>query len=153
MSNPVPVKKEAINAELGYDRSEPLTIPILWNIFGIIAILVVVIVAVNFYYTEYRERIIVETQLTPVSQDLLDLRANEDKMLNSYGIADKAAGTVRLPVSRAMELILAEAKEGKPKYPTAPYAVKKVEDPAARHVAHASTMRASAPTQLAWRSS
>jgi hypothetical protein len=130
MSNPVPTKK-TINAALGYDRSEPLTLPILGNIVGVVAILVAVIVGVNFYYETYRERIIEEVQLTPVSQDLLDLRAKEEQMLNSYGIVDKAAGTVRLPVSRAMELIAAEAKEGKLKYPTAPYAVKKAEDAAA----------------------
>jgi len=136
MSNPIKAK-QAINAALGYDRSEPLTGPVVANIVAIILILVVVIVGVTFYFNTYRDRIIEETQLTPVSQDLLDLRAKEDQMLNSYGIADKAAGTVRLPVSRAMELVLAEAKEGKFSYPTAPYAVKKVEDPAAAPAAPA----------------
>lgn len=129
MSNPTP-KKAPATAEQGYDRSEPQIVPILINIVGIIVILAVVIGAVHFYYDTYRERIVEATQLTPVSQDLLDLRAKEDQALNSYGVADKAAGTVRIPVARAMELVLAEAKEGKPKYPTAPYAVKKVEDAA-----------------------
>lgn len=137
MSNPVPTK-HTITPELGYDRSEPLTGPILWNIVGIIVILAMVIVGVDFYFNSYRGRIIEETQLTPVSQDLLDLRAKEDRLLNSYGIADKAAGTVRIPVTRAMELIVAEAKDGKLKYPTAPYAVKKVEEtPAAAPAAPA----------------
>ena len=127
MSNLVPPpKKESI--ELGYDRSEPLTIPILLNIVAIVVILAVVIAGVTFYFNSYRDRIIEETQLTPVSQDLLDLRAKEDQLLNSYGIADKTAGTIRVPLSRAMELVLAEAKAGTSKYPTAPYAVKKVED-------------------------
>jgi hypothetical protein len=130
MSNPV-VPKQPINAELGYDRSEPLTVPVIINIVAIVVILVVVIAGVTFYFNTYRDRIIVETQLTPVSQDLLDLRSKEDQALNSYGIADKAAGTVRIPVSRAMDLVLTEAKEGKFSYPTAPYAVKKVEDVAA----------------------
>jgi hypothetical protein len=127
MSNLVPPPKEDSLA-LGYDRSEPLTIPILLNIVAIIVILAVVLSGVTFYFNAYRDRVIVETQLTPVSQDLLDLRAKEDQLLNSYGIADKAAGTVRMPVSRAMELVAAEAAAGAPKYPTAPYAVKKVED-------------------------
>ena len=127
MSNLVPPpKKESI--ELGYDRSEPLTIPILLNIVAIVVILAVVIAGVTFYFNSYRDRIIEETQLTPVSQDLLDLRAKEDQLLNSYGIADKTAGTIRVPLSRAMELVLAEAKAGTSKYPTVPYAVKKVED-------------------------
>lgn len=138
MSNPIPTK-EVTGADLGYDRSEPHIGPILWNIVGIVLILALVIGGVEFYYSNYRDRVIEETQLTPVSQDLLNLRATEDQQLNSYGIADRAAGTVRLPVSRAMELVLAEAKEGKPKYPVAPYAVKKVEetpaDPAANPAA------------------
>ena len=127
MSNRVPPPKEDSLA-LGYDRSEPLTIPILLNIVAIAIILAIVIGGVTFYFHAYRDRIIEETQLTPVSQDLLDLRAKEDQTLNSYGIADKAAGTVRMPVSRAMELVMAEAAAGTPKYPTAPYAVKKIED-------------------------
>ena len=127
MSNRVPPPKEDSLA-LGYDRSEPLTIPILLNIVAIAIILAIVIGGVTFYFHAYRDRIIEETQLTPVSQDLLDLRAKEDQTLNSYGIADKAAGTVRVPVSRAMELVMAEAAAGTPKYPTAPYAVKKIED-------------------------
>ena len=130
MSNPVSTK-QPVSAELGYDRSDPLIGAILANIVSIIVILAVVIGGVTFYFHNYRDRIIEETQLTPVSQDLLDLHAKEDQLLNSYGIADKAAGTVRLPVSRAMELVIAEAKDGKPKYPTAPYAVKKAEDAAA----------------------
>jgi hypothetical protein len=127
MSDPVE-RRIPVDASVGYDRSEPLTGPIILNIIAIGVILVLVIAGVTFYFNAYRDRIIEETQLSPVSQDLLDLRAKEDQLLNSYGIADKAAGTVRVPVSRAMELVLAEAKAGTPKYPTAPYAVKKVED-------------------------
>jgi len=134
MSDHVPPPKEESLA-LGYDRSEPLTIPIILNIVAILVILIVVIAGVNFYYQTYRGRVFEEVQLTPVSQDLIDLRAKEDQALNSYGIADKAAGTVRMPVSRAMELVAAEAAAGTPKYPTAPYAVKKIEDAPAPVVA------------------
>jgi len=129
MSNPIP-RKNVINAELGYDRSEPVIGPIVINIVSILLIIGAVIVGVTFYFNTYRDRIIEETQLTPVSQDLLDLHAKEDQLLNSYGIADKATGAVRLPVRRAMQLVLEEAKAGTLKYPTAPYAVKKVEDAA-----------------------
>lgn len=126
-----PAKNQNVTADLGYDRTDPHVGPIVANIISISIILVVVIAGVTFYFHTYRDRIIEETQLTPVSQDLLDLRSQEDQKLNSYGIVDKAAGTVRLPVSRAMELVIAEAKEGKSKFHTAPYAVKKAEDAAA----------------------
>jgi len=123
--------KQAITPDLGYDRSEPMTGPIVANIIGILVFLVVVIAFVNFYFTNYVDQLVEERQLAPVSQDLLELRAKEDQALGSYAVTDKTAGTVRLPVSRAMELVISESKAGAPKYPVAPYAVKKVEDAAA----------------------
>ena len=37
--------------------------------------------------------------------DLQGLRANEEKLVNSYGWVDKTNGVVRLPVSRAIDLV------------------------------------------------
>lgn len=39
-------------------------------------------------------------------QDLRDLRAEEDRILNSYGWVDKNAGVVRIPIEQAMRLTL-----------------------------------------------
>lgn len=39
-------------------------------------------------------------------QDLKDLRAQEDEILNSYRWVDKGAGVVRIPISEAMRLIV-----------------------------------------------
>ena len=39
-------------------------------------------------------------------QDLADLRAQEDAVLNSYGWVDKNAGVVRIPISEAMKLVV-----------------------------------------------
>ena len=39
-------------------------------------------------------------------EDLQDLRASEDAILNSYGWVDKNAGIVRIPIDEAMKLIL-----------------------------------------------
>jgi len=38
--------------------------------------------------------------------DIWRLRANEDAVLNSYGWADRRAGTVRVPIDRAMDLLV-----------------------------------------------
>jgi hypothetical protein len=38
--------------------------------------------------------------------DLRDFRAQEDNQLNSYGWVDRRAGVVRVPIERAMELVL-----------------------------------------------
>jgi hypothetical protein len=40
------------------------------------------------------------------AEDLKAYRAEEDAILGSYGWADKSAGTVRIPIERAMELSL-----------------------------------------------
>jgi len=43
--------------------------------------------------------------------DLDHLRKHEDEILNSYGWVDQKAGTVRMPIDRAMDLLL---KKGLP---------------------------------------
>lgn len=43
-------------------------------------------------------------QETPI-QDLRAMRAAEDRILNSYGWIDKDAGTVRIPIDRAIDLL------------------------------------------------
>jgi hypothetical protein len=42
-------------------------------------------------------------QITP-RQDLRDLRAREDEVLNSYRWVDRSAGIVRIPIAEAMKL-------------------------------------------------
>jgi hypothetical protein len=44
-------------------------------------------------------------------EDLESARKEEDEVLNGYGWVDKDKGTVRIPIARAMELIV---KEGLP---------------------------------------
>jgi hypothetical protein len=38
--------------------------------------------------------------------DMEQLRQSEDKVLNTYGWVDRDAGTVRVPIDRAMELLV-----------------------------------------------
>jgi hypothetical protein len=54
---------------------------------------------------EQQNRLPPEPRLqTNPKQDLIDLRANEDATLNSYGWVDKPNGIVRIPISEAMKL-------------------------------------------------
>lgn len=39
---------------------------------------------------------------------LLELRARQDQQLGSYGWVDEKAGTVRLPIDRAMDLVVSQ---------------------------------------------
>jgi hypothetical protein len=43
-------------------------------------------------------------------RDLAELRAREQALLDAYGWIDRPAGRVRIPVSRAMELLAAEGR-------------------------------------------
>jgi hypothetical protein len=52
-------------------------------------------------------------------QELQQLRASEDAVLHSYGWVDQAAGVVRLPVERAMELLLERGLPVRPGVPGA----------------------------------
>jgi hypothetical protein len=47
-------------------------------------------------------------------QDLLKFRAEQQQALNSYAWEDRDAGTVRIPIDRAMDLLL---KKGIPVAP------------------------------------
>ena len=54
---------------------------------------------------EQQNRLPPEPRLqTNPKQDLIDLRASEDAVLNTYGWVDKAGGVVRIPISEAMRL-------------------------------------------------
>jgi hypothetical protein len=45
-------------------------------------------------------------QTSPTEEDLNKLRAYEDARLNSYDWVDRKAGTVRIPIDRAMQLLV-----------------------------------------------
>ena len=49
-------------------------------------------------------------------QQLLDLRADEERMLTTYGWVDETHGLVRVPIDRAMDLIV---EQGLPTPPPA----------------------------------
>lgn len=42
-------------------------------------------------------------------RDLETLRASESRLLDGYGWVDRATGTVRIPIERAMELVVTRA--------------------------------------------
>jgi len=47
---------------------------------------------------------------TMPAEDLAEMRAREDTVLDGYGWQDRAAGVVHIPIARAMELVAKEAK-------------------------------------------
>ncbi len=96
----------------GYEAGEPRSAFI--AIFGAatIVVLILVILGLQAYFDRVSQQQIFVKVLQPVSEDLLNLRAREDAQLHSYQYLDRAAGRVRIPIERAMELLVAESKAG-----------------------------------------
>jgi hypothetical protein len=113
-----------VAAEIGFDREEPNTKAIVIFIAGMVLTFVLVVVGVEQYYSYVHERQeYVNVEARP-SEQLRELHAREDWQLTHYGYLDNNKTQVRLPIDRAMELLVKEAAEGKYFYSTAPAPVK-----------------------------
>ena len=113
--------------QAGFDDTEPQAMWVLVFSLAIIVTIIATMLFVTAYYDQAHDKLVYERQQVPINEDMRNLRAKEDNELHSYGYADKSAGVIRMPIERAMELVLTDAAEGKPKYPTTPYIVKKEE--------------------------
>jgi hypothetical protein len=56
-------------------------------------------------------------QVNP-AQELRDIRAQEEALLQSYGWVDQSTGTVRIPIDRAMELLVTRGLPGSSEAPS-----------------------------------
>jgi hypothetical protein len=112
----------------GFDRQEPQAGAIAGFAIGSVLLLIITIVALQQYFDKIWEQAVYEKVLAPPSEQLLQLHNREDWNLSHYGYSDKASGTVRIPVDRAMELFKQEASSGKLFYP-AKNTVPKKEEP------------------------
>lgn len=108
----------------GYDHHEARTgALVLWSSV-VVLVLVISIVAMYWLTTvtedqQYAEN--VGKRFWEISQET---KAREDEQLYHYGYIDKGKGVVRIPIERAMQLLAAEAAQGKVSYNTKTYPVK-----------------------------
>ncbi len=109
--------------QAGFNRDEPRYAIV--ALFGLVTVVTIAILifALEFLYDRYREQQVYVKQQVPIWQDLKSLRAREEGALGSYGYVDKTHGVVRIPVGRAMDLLVKEAAEDKLPYNTAPQPV------------------------------
>jgi hypothetical protein len=124
---------EATGPAPEFDRTEPNVKFIALFGAATLFLLGVVILGIQFYFNQRLERELYVKVLSQDSQALKELRAREDEVLNSYRYIDREKGAVRLPVNRAMELLLQESAQGKLKYPQRPAPV---ETPGASNAAN-----------------
>src|SRR3954447_4623422 len=108
----------------GFDTSEPKGGFIAIFGVGIMITLVATVLGIQYYFDQAIEQQTYTEVLAAESDQLKNLHATEDTQLYSYQYVDRAQGTVRLPIDRAMDLLAEEAAEDKLPYPTKPYAVK-----------------------------
>lgn len=92
----------------GYETRDVDVRRIFFLILAGIAVLVVILLTLNAYFAYVAEEEIYEMVLRPESQVLIELRQNEDRILNSYGVVDSVSGVYRIPIDSAMKEILRE---------------------------------------------
>jgi len=81
---------------------------------AVISVVAVIVVAVTLltlkeFFMFESEQQIQQAVLAPPSITLTELRVREDNELTSYALIDTTAGTYRIPIERAMELLTDEA--------------------------------------------
>jgi hypothetical protein len=123
--------KEIIPADPreGFDRDEPSAAAIVVFAVGSLVLLVLTIVAIQQYFDHIWNQAVYEKILAPPSEQLRAVRGRDDWNLTHYMFLDKPSGQVRIPIDRAMELVLEDAAAGKTFYP-AKATVPKKEEPA-----------------------
>lgn len=91
--------------------------------------LIVVIIALQNYFDSVWNVSVEEKVLAAPAPELKDQRALENWRFTHYEYTTPEKTEVRIPIERARELVLQEAKEGKTFYPARP-TVPKAEEPA-----------------------
>ena len=66
-------------------------------------------VTLSDYFIYKKEQMYQEMVLEPENPQLVELRARENRVLNSYGLADSAAGEYHIPIDSAMKQVAATA--------------------------------------------
>ncbi|MFM2124824.1 MAG: hypothetical protein RL328_1275 [Acidobacteriota bacterium] len=114
----------------GFDPTEPHTQRIVTFVVGSVVLLLAVIFALqNYFVSEWGSAVEVRVLSAP-PPEVRDLRSLENWRLTHYEFTTPEKKQVRLPVDRARELVLSEAKAGKTFYPAKPSTPKPEAPPA-----------------------
>ena len=99
---------------MAHETGEPKNFLILGIGLTSVAVLVAVMFGLQSYFLEIRNSEQQVKVLGKQSQELLDLRAKEQKRLTSFAYVDKASGRVRIPIDLAMERLVEVGRAGVP---------------------------------------
>ena len=104
MTNPEPPRADA-----GYEKKDANIRAIALTAVVSIVVVVLIIIALNSFFVSTQEEIYQQQVLQRVSRDLIELRAVEDSILTTYELLDPEQGIYRIPITRAMELMVEES--------------------------------------------
>jgi hypothetical protein len=97
----------------GYEKRDVDLFRVLtYGVLGIVVVVALVIFMLD-YFAATREELIYESVLKPESTAWRELRAREEEELNSYALIDDKQGIYRIPIERAMELMVEEAYQSR----------------------------------------
>ena len=97
------------NNTAGYEKRDVNMFMVIGLSVVLVVLLIVILVFLIDYFVETKEQMIYEAQLQPESVDLKSLLATENEELSSYKVLDADRGVYRIPIIRAMELMVREA--------------------------------------------
>lgn len=98
----------------GYEKRDLSTKKVLfWGIAGVV-IVVIILIALVEYFILVKEDYYHELVEKPRSEELMKLRERENEELNSYKLLDEEKGIYRIPIKRAMELVVEEDSSKNP---------------------------------------
>jgi hypothetical protein len=98
-----------VNPNDGYERSDIDIRQTVWWSVIIILLIAVSLVFLWEYFISVREELYYDSVLKPESSKLREVRAHEEELLTSYAVVDSTTGAYRIPIERAIQLIVEES--------------------------------------------
>lgn len=110
---PTAAPADAPAPKQGYEKSDTRARGVIIGMVVSVIVLVVMLVILNEVFIATKEDVYRQNVLTRKNPALQELHARETRILTTYAWVDSSEGVVRIPVDRAMELMVNEAYEAR----------------------------------------
>lgn len=100
-------------ADGGYEKHDVAVGKLILGTAAITIFIAAFVIVLFQFFTLESEDQVYNAVLAPESATLLDMRAHEDEVLNSYAVVDSTKGICRIPIEHAMKLVADEAFQEK----------------------------------------
>lgn len=104
-----------MNDKVQYEHRDVRFTPLVLSVVGLIALVVAAAAAMSVLFETFAVRMGRRPAMSPpeamrpaLARELQELRQRDEQVLGSYGWVSRKDGIVRIPIDRAMEMILAE---------------------------------------------